>query len=706
MKAHCRYILASFFILNLGTALADETTDSIKHSTLDEIVVTGNPNHVVTKGPITTVAIHGTHFERMGTVKNMLANIPGLSDTGNGIIVLGLGRPVYYINGRKLTDENQLSILQASSIKDIQIDRAPGAKYESGVNAVILITTYKTINDYIYLDVDNTLSVRRKVSDFPGINLKAQYEKFLTTLSFAFGTSGSLVKETYFRTIEHKDYTFTRDEQRDLSNRDLSNQVDWSGEYQFNTYNRLGLYYYFSNDDETNKTKGINTLYDQASKSDIDILESGDRTTQLHSFSLVYGFMKDKTKLDISQDIAYNSMRSNNSVFENSESINSENHNKSKSKYDVYTTKIKSEFSLPWAVSVTAGAEFSYVNSKSDLLTTDFANGELLNNIRTNTDEYIPRTYFSVSKRFGRFLVNPAIRYEYTYRKISNTTTDSGESNTYRNKSSNLFPSILLQYFGNTFSSYLQYRRIETQPNFNWLNSGTTYIDSLTYSVCNPNLKSTVRDIVRGGVSFKGFFFGLFYEHFSNPIENIEIQKFPNHNTVNSTWVNTPSYSNFGLMMSYSRSIKRLNIYAQIVSGYPTSKIPTATGFSHNGRIYFDLNLNLFYNINDIFSVYTNYTHQGKRASSVMKQENVDSWNLGANASFFNDRLSIDVQMSDILRRANYNNLSYEYYNVTNGTRGTNDMHGISVTVSYTIFNKEINTNTSRGNSDIFNRIL
>lgn len=59
----------------------------------------------------------------------------------------------------------------------------------------------------------------------------------------------------------------------------------------------------------------------------------------------------------------------------------------------------------------------------------------------------------------------------------------------------------------------------------------------------------------------------------------------------------------------------------------------------------------------------------------------------------------------DILGKANYNNLSTTYLNVTNGTKGKSDMQGIRLRISYTIFNKTIKVKGSRENTEILNRI-
>ena len=88
-----------------------------------------------------------------------------------------------------------------------------------------------------------------------------------------------------------------------------------------------------------------------------------------------------------------------------------------------------------------------------------------------------------------------------------------------------------------------------------------------------------------------------------------------------------------------------------------------------------------------------------------MSQKPVNNWSIGLAGSFLDNRLSLNVMVSDILKGANYNNLTYKYGWVESGTCGTNDMRGIMFKVSYTIFTKKIKIRSKQGNSDIIQRI-
>jgi len=66
----------------------------------------------------------------------------------------------------------------------------------------------------------------------------------------------------------------------------------------------------------------------------------------------------------------------------------------------------------------------------------------------------------------------------------------------------------------------------------------------------------------------------------------------------------------------------------------------------------------------------------------------------------------INLAVNDILGKANYNNILYHFNSIDWGTRGKNDMRGVELTISYTIFNKEVSVRTSRKNESIIQRTM
>ncbi|MDE6329441.1 MAG: outer membrane beta-barrel protein [Muribaculaceae bacterium] len=699
-------VLGVALLSGSATVKAEEAADSVESKELSELVVTANPKIITKEGSITKIKIHGTPFSQMGSVADMLGNVPGLMNIGNGIQVAGLGTPIYYLDGRELTDISQLNVLQSSDIKDIRIERAPGPEYPAGTKAVVLLTTYNPLKNNIYLAVNNTFGIGRKVSDFPGINFKAKAGRFVTSLAYNFGTSGSEVRETYFRKIEHPTYEFERSQERRLPMRRISNTVNWSGEYQLNTFNRIGLHYYFTNAHRKEKECGINVITDESGVSSIDVLDNKNVHTNLHSVSAVYDYASTTKAFHLSQDFAFNGSNSKSNVTETPENQLAgnieETWNSNNTTYRVATTNFRSNFYLPWQIYAQAGVRFTYVNSSSRLETTDDNLTVWLNNSKLNVDEYTPQAYVALGRMIGKVLISPGVRYEYTYRRIADYDLLGTGDNRYHYDKSSFYPFLTAQYYGGKINAFLQYSRSVVHPDFNLLNSGLAYVDNLTYSLGNPNLEAMTVNYLRGGLDFGDFSLELQYLNRQNPLEDVDIPIAASENVVYSTWINLPRYERFTTGLSYGATYGGLNCYGRVDFNFHRSKLPTE--FVNNFSI--DVNANVSYQFNSRFSAYVNYALQGRNKVLLTTQRSVQNLNLGLSGKFFNDRLDVNFEVTDILGKANYNNLSSTYMNVTSGTRnGSNDMRGVRLRLSYTLFNKPIRVTGSRENTEILNRV-
>ncbi len=693
-------LMLSVFIAN-----ADENEDSVVTTDLNEIVVSGSVKTITKDGSVTKIKVHGTPFSQMGSVLDMLGNMPGLYNNGNGILVSGCGTPVFYLDGRELTQTGQLSILQADNIKDVRIDRAPGVEFAARTNAVIYLTTYRPLHDNLFLNINNTLGIRRKISDYPGVNFRAQTGNFVTSASYQFGSRGSEVRETYFRKINHSSHDFESDQIRRLPTRSLSNTINWSGEYQINPTNRVGLYYYFNNDHTKEKEYGTNRLADDLTSTAIDILKENTADSRLHSVSGVYDYIEGYKSLHVSQDFAFSSSDSESSVYEKQHNTTNLMSNANNSSYKVATTNIRANFVLPWRISVSAGAKFIYVNSNSSVNTIRDNSTEWLNKSDWDVDEYTPQAYVAFGRMFGNFLVSPGLRYEYTCRRIRNRDRMSENDNMHKYENSSAYPFLTLKYAGEKVNAYLQYSRSIVHPNFNMLNSGVSYVDTLTFSLGNPDLKATTINSVKAGIGIGDFSLGLWYSNRKNPFENIEILKEPDQNIVYSTYINFPKLEEFMTSLSYGSSWGNLNYYGEVDFCIDRSRIDAKDATGRKTSFSIDVEANATYQFNNRFSIYANYTLQGRRTELVTSQNSVQNLNFGLSGKFIKNKLSVNLEFMDILGKANYNNLSVAYMNVTKGTRGTSDMRGVRLRISYTIFNKQIKINGGRENSDILERI-
>lgn len=424
-------IILSIFISVMVAFVAQGQSDTMQVKQLNEVVVLAKNKLIKVEGSITTINISGTPFSNIGSLSDMLPNLPGIVKKGNGIEVSGSGRPLFVLDGRELQDESELNAINSDNIKNIKIEKSPGPQYSADVKAVVYISTKKHLNDYLFFQVANTLGLRRKVHETPSLNLRGKIGKLTTTLSYVFGHSNFLNKETYFRSIYNNDQlteSFFLNQPRDFNNVDNAHTINWMGEYQINSFNRIGLYYYgrFSSPKSIERGKSeseiggeiLSTPFSEYIKSSVN----------LNSVTALYNYNKGSSSLLMSQDVAFRYGESKRNTIEtnNNNDISSDN----LFKYRIYTTNIRYDRQLPYKIGLSCGLRYSYVYSKSDLSSVAKTSYEVPARNTSVIKEHNPQIYLALARKIGNFYISPGLRYEYASRYISNSMTNENTKNT------------------------------------------------------------------------------------------------------------------------------------------------------------------------------------------------------------------------------------------------------------------------------------
>lgn len=178
MKSYLLLAIAGA-MMTCGTATAipvrNDGRDSLHVDTmtqnLGEAVVSAQRAIARIEGDALVTTVSGTYLEKMNTADEMLEQIPGLQRTKDGIEVIGKGTPVYYINGRRVRDVAELSLLRPSEIRAVEVVRNPGARYDATTNAVVRIRTIKRQGEGISLDALGQLKQGRHTYGHTSLDL-------------------------------------------------------------------------------------------------------------------------------------------------------------------------------------------------------------------------------------------------------------------------------------------------------------------------------------------------------------------------------------------------------------------------------------------------------------------------------------------------------------------------------------------------------
>lgn len=700
-------LLIVFFTIN--THAQEKDTTLFKSVELDSVVIMNSPKVVRQKGTAIHVRVRNTIYEDMGNVFNMLENVPGIIRTAGGLEVRGRGKPIYVIDGREIKQEEVLNVLSSSEIESITIERSPSSAYSSKTGAVVFIKTRQYLKDLTYLRLNNILSKKRKWSETPSFDFKYKKGAYSTILTYMFSDDAYLNKESYFRDIYHSDYTFHSIMDREISGHYQSHKIYWTNEYWINKKSWMGLYYYFQKSNHKDNEIGSTTLEEEVYTTNKIVDIDNCIKSSIHSISLSYNFMKSSDNyLLFVNDLTF--VNNNNGISSSEKNIEtgylSEILTGNEQRYTASSSSLRYAF-IPFGIVKNQwGANYNYIhssiystNNQISLLPDEYNN-------QAKFDEHNLVLWTELRKKWEKLNLTIGLRYEYTHRKTSSKVSNLEERTSVTQSYSNLFPKVSLSYdISDNLSIHTRYSRFIDHPNYNKINPGLVYKDSLSYEDGNVDVCSAIYDRISLDADWFDFSFSIGYTHVKNPIIEPAICLAQNTNITISHPVNLEKCFTWNPSISYNKSFKSLDLSLYADLTIPKTEYQYLGETINANKIQIGAQANCTYKINKHFSVYTMFEYAGKNNYLNTTQETINKWDVGFNAKLMKNRLSINFQIMDILHGANYNNLYDRYLNIKSGTSGTNDFRGVKLTMRYTIFNKQINNYSDRGNQNLINKM-
>lgn len=206
---------------------------------LDEVVLVANLPLFETKVDGTVqVNVENTILATSNSVQEILSRSPNVIVDDEGISIFGKGMAIIYLNGQRIFSE-QLSNIQASEIKHIEIISNPSAKYDAEGQAVINISTSTAAME----GIKGTLMQNVSVSEFSptntSTNLSLDYRKQNLSITGNYG-----MQLGAYRFLLNT--TRNRSEEGDFFNSDIT--TDWVRDQDYFGNYGLGVQYNFDAD--------------------------------------------------------------------------------------------------------------------------------------------------------------------------------------------------------------------------------------------------------------------------------------------------------------------------------------------------------------------------------------------------------------------------------------------------------------------------
>lgn len=150
------YIGYSTQLLKISHPNVGDIKLSPDSSVLGEVIIKQVLPKTKLEGDAFVTTVENSVLADAGSANDVLKKLPGVTQNGENLEVLGKGSPQIYINGRLMRDNSELETLTSKDIKSVDVVTNPGARYDATVNAVIRIKTVKRQGDGFSFNLRST----------------------------------------------------------------------------------------------------------------------------------------------------------------------------------------------------------------------------------------------------------------------------------------------------------------------------------------------------------------------------------------------------------------------------------------------------------------------------------------------------------------------------------------------------------------------
>lgn len=676
---------------------------------LDEVVVSSKrPIVSISKGTM-SVRIEGTTLENMGEFTDMIEYVPGMIRKNDKIEVLGRGLPLYLLNGIEIKDEEVLRSLKAEHISKVEIIKHPSSEYPSGTKAVINIITKKMLKDELSIDVASTTYFNRRTSELPSASFSYKKDKWLMNLSYKYLYGQNLNKETYYRDIFSSSRTFHAEWQRYSPYLGKEHNISYSVDYNCSDNHKIGFMYKFKHADRKEPITGQNIENGSTNGTILkDVIQDDKSRLDRHSINVNWtSKLTDSSSLQLIQDMVFNSEDYSDDVKETNVKTNSVlwNVTDGRNKSDIYTTNLKYKNENIASMTGSFGLRYDYFKTEMETGINDVLKEIERSYCNSVLTENIYSAYGELSKEWETFDISAGLRFEFLKRSISNASAIGAKPEVTDNSNKGLFPRLSMEYRPHeNWSVSFNYETELSNPQLSMLNSGMVYKDSLTYKTGDVNIKPSYTHTLSLDVNWKAFTIGASYEYTKNYIITPYTQINSESDIVCSSPVNIKGINELDASLGFNKNWNKWNASADILVGFPHCRIMYLGKEITVNKPYSFGSARFSYEISSKISAYTQFMYQSSNESVTIVQKNLSKWDVGITGNL--GRLKYNLSFDDILHRAHFNNVYKRFQNIKDGTFGTNDIRGVTISLAYKLFSsKSAKTKTEISNTNILNRL-
>lgn len=470
---------------------------------LGEVVVRGSRKYVSPTARGLNISMAGNPAGRLGSALDALKQLPMIDASGGGIMVLGHGSPVIYINSREVRDPGELATLAAGDIARVEIITNPSSKYGADVTSVIIIHTRK-LNAGFHSAAAGNVSASEEWSASGDISLNYHTESGVTVFGDFSGDTSGFRQERHYEEQFYSRATpglmHTTDTRATAQSRSLGVRADGGVNYDFGR-NSAGAKYTFARtprsryEGEAVSTAGANHGDEICSRSSLLRQSHRHHLNMFGNFALPGG-----VGLRIDADYVGTGNKSSSDVRETGDQVNVVS-NTNESGGSLWAGKIVAS-KKAGRVELEAGTDLSYTRSRQESAGSATGDPEFL---KPETDCVSQSLYAG----YAGFDWYPSSKWNiYGGVRVGATATDFYQNGERREDLSKSYAD-LLPNAGIAFISPLRltlyYRASVARPGYNSLDNTYLYVTPTLWETGNPELRSTLRHRTGLNISYRKF---------------------------------------------------------------------------------------------------------------------------------------------------------------------------------------------------------
>ena len=654
------------------TAVATYNTGKIGSITLKEatmnlqkvIVKAVRPKTKLTREGFQT-QVQGTILSDAGMVADLLKQVPRVRvDKDGNCSVFGKGTPEIYVNGRKLTDKNELQTISSKDVKNVTVITTPGAQYDAQVNSVIRITTVKK-QGYGWsgnFQAKYGFAMKNAWQEQANLNYRAGgldvFGGLMWTDSYYYDKLGL---DEYINGNQHQIYQKSVGR---IDGRQYGPDANLGFNYEFNENHTIGLKYKFGSGNTKYFTvrQNYSIFQDGVHQGNVNYFNDESLQTPIHQADFYYDGKIGKWSIDLNASALWRTKDQIQKATENSTELGdqivcSDSHTKGK----LLAGKLVVSYPLTDQLNIDFGSEYT----NSDSHTNNQNEGGVAASNDSRIKEQNIAAFAEAAWSLGDYSLNAGVRYEHVK---SDYYAEGVLNPDMSRKYDNVFPNVSLGYDKGKWHSSLSFTAKTYRPSYFRLSGYTRYTSRHSYESGNPNLRPTDAYHLEWDAQYSWLSFSAEYIYNKNA----------------SVYMMKPFQGNKDIALSYYENvdkIQNLKFYLEATPVIGLWHLDYTVGlvnqFFNAEKYVSDYNANrpsLYLDLENTWvlphhwKARLEYAYQSRNYRELGVNYAWNSLDASISKSFLNNRLVVRLEAEDLLHGQNqswkYNN-SYAHFTRT-----------------------------------------